>query len=327
MTRAARSWRDVATLWRCLRPAGSPVAAVVALALGALSTAVLTGCLAFHSGPMPGEPKDATFLQVDGVRLRYLDTGGDGPPVVLLHGFASAIENWAPVIPKLQGRYRLIALDLKGFGWSDRPEGDYSPQEEARLVVGLMDRLGVQRAAVVAHSWGSSVALALALQAPERVSRIALYDAWVYEDQIPSFFLWARADGLGEFLVGAWYDERPDDRMTAAFYDKSMISEALIDEVEDALDRPGTKAAALAAIRGQRFSDLETSYGRIQKPTLLLWGRDDEVTTLEMGERLVRQLPDARLVVYERCGHFPMIEAAPASTRDLLSFLAEEGAP
>lgn len=285
----------------------------------------LEGCLAFHAGPMPGEPADATFETIDGVRLRYLDTGGDGTPVVLIHGFASAIENWELVIPQLKDDHRVIALDLKGFGWSDRPEGDYSPQAEARLVLGLLDRLGVQRAAVVAHSWGSSVALAMALQAPERVTRLALYDAWVYEDQLPSFFLWARADGLGEFMVGAWYAERPDDRMIAAFYHKESVPERLIEEVEAALERPGTKAAALAAIRGQRFSELEPLYHTIERPALLLWGREDEVTTLEHGERLVRQLPDARLVVYERCGHFPMIEAAPASTRDLRAFLAEDG--
>lgn len=288
--------------------------------VGAL--AVVAGCLSFHAGPMPGEPVDATFMEVDGVRLRYLDEG-QGAPVVLIHGFASAIENWTAVIPKLRERHRVIALDLKGFGWSDRPEGDYSPEAEARLVLGLMDRLHVDRAAVVAHSWGSSVALALALQAPERVSRLALYDAWVYESQQPSFFLWSRAAGLGEFLVGAYYDQRPDDRMTAAFFNKDAIPERLIEEVESALERPGTKAAALAAIRGQRFAELEGRYGTIEAPALLLWGREDEVTPVSVGEQLVRQLRDARLIVYERCGHFPMIEAEATSTRDLMAFLAE----
>lgn len=302
---------------RCTRGAGAAraVAAVVALF-------ALTGCLSFHSGPMPGEPADATFLTVDGVRVRYIDEG-QGPPVVLIHGFASAIENWTRVIPKLKAHHRVIALDLKGFGWSDRPEGDYSPQAEARLVLGLMDQLGVERAAVVAHSWGSSVALAMALAAPDRVSRMALYDAWIYESQQPSFFLWSRADGLGEFLVGAFYDQRPDDRMTSAFFNKEAIPEALIDEVEDALDRPGTKAAALAAIRGQRYSELEGRYGSIAAPALLLWGREDEVTPVSVGEQLVRHLQDARLLVYERCGHFPMIEAEASSTRDLIAFLAE----
>ena len=300
-------------------------AAAASVCAAALAALTLSGCLSFHTGPMPGEPADANFVQIDGVRVRYVDEG-EGPPVVLIHGFASAIENWTRVIPKLKGSHRVIALDLKGFGWTDRPEGDYSPQAEARLVLGLMDKLGVERAAVVAHSWGASVALAMALQAPDRVSRLALYDAWIYESQQPSFFLWSRADGLGELLVGAYYDQRPDDRMTSAFFNKEAIPEQLIDEVEDALERPGTKAAALAAIRGQRFTELEGRYGDIEVPALLLWGREDEVTPVSVGEQLVRHLRDARLLVYERCGHFPMIEAEASSTRDLIAFLAE-GAP
>ena len=135
-------------------------------------------------------------MQLDGARVRYVDEG-QGPPVVLIHGFASSLDAWATVTPELVKRHRVIALDLKGFGWSDRPEGDYSPRAQATLVVQLLDRLGVKRAAVVAHSWGSSVALALALMAPDRVSRIALYDAWVYEEQLPTTFLWARAGWHG----------------------------------------------------------------------------------------------------------------------------------
>jgi pimeloyl-ACP methyl ester carboxylesterase len=91
--------------------------------------------------------------------------------------------------------------------------------------------------------------------------------------------------------------------------------------VEFALDRPGTVAAALAAVRGQRYSEVQARYRTIAQPTLLLWGREDEVTTLPFGERLSRELPHARLVVYPRCGHFPMLEAASASNTELVAFL------
>ncbi len=279
----------------------------------------MSGCLAFHKGAMPGEPKDATFLEVEGARVRYLDVG-DGPPVVLLHGFASAIENWTTIIPVLKARHRVIALDLKGFGWSDRPESDYSPQAQARLVKAVLDERGVGKAAVVAHSWGTSVAMAFALEYPDQVSRLVLYDAWLYESQLPSMFLLARADGLGEVLFSAFYDQRPDERIAQAFYDKVGISEALVEDIERALERPGTKAAALAAVRGMRYEDVEGSYGKVKVPTLLLWGKDDVVTPVSIGERLLRQLPDARMTVYPRCGHFPMLEARE-STRDLMGFL------
>jgi pimeloyl-ACP methyl ester carboxylesterase len=286
----------------------------------------LAGCLSFHAGAMPGEPK-AAYAAIDGARLRYVDEG-EGPPVVLVHGFASSLDTWELVRPELARTHRVIALDLKGFGWSDRPEGDYSPAAEAALVIKLLDKLGVKRAAFVAHSWGSSVALALALAAPERVSRIALYDAWVYEEQLPTTFLMARADGLGELLFALFYDQRPDERIALAFHDKSLVSERLVEDVEKALDRPGTAAAQLAAVRGQRFSEQQQRYHTLEQPALLLWGREDVVTTLKFGERLSRDLPHARLVVYPQCGHFPMIEARRQSTEELVKFLAEDtGAP
>lgn len=285
---------------------------------------VLLGCPSFHTGPLPGAPDKATYADVEGAHIRYVDRG-QGPPVVLVHGFASSLETWETVIPELAKDHRVLALDLKGFGWSDRPEGDYSPQAEATLVLSLMTARGIDRAAVVGHSWGSSVALSMALAAPKRITRIALYDAWIYEDQLPTLFYWARADGVGEILFSIWYGERSDERMRVAFFDKDRyVTEPFVEAVERALDRPGTRAAALAAARGQRFETLSPHYKEIAQPTLLLWGREDEVTTLGFGERLSRDLPRARLVVYPECGHFPMIEASKASTRDLVEFLREE---
>jgi len=302
------------------------LALALALALAPVLPCGLTGCLSFHAGAMPGEPHTAKYAAVDGARIRYLDKG-QGPPVVLLHGFASSLETWDLLVPDLERTHRVIALDLKGFGWSDRPEGDYSPAAEARLVIKLLDQLGVKRAAFVAHSWGSSVALALALAAPERVTRIALYDAWVYEEQIPTTFIMARADGLGEMLFGLFYDQRPDERIALAFYNKDFVTEPLVEAVEASLDRPGTTAAALASVRGQRFTEQQARYRTIEKPVLLLWGREDVVTTVKFAERLSRDLPHARLVVYPQCGHFPMFEAKRQSNEDLLKFLAEEDPP
>jgi pimeloyl-ACP methyl ester carboxylesterase len=279
------------------------------------------GCLSFHSGPMPGEPRNASFAEVQGARVRFVDIG-EGPAVVMIHGFASSLDVWEGVLSEVARSHRVLALDLKGFGWTDRPEGDYSAAAQARLVLGLMDARGIDQAAVVAHSWGSSVALALTLMAPQRVTRLALYDAWVYEEQLPPTFYWARADGVGEAIFGAFYNQRVEDKLALAFFDKKFVTQGLVDATERALERPGATAAALAAVRGQRFAEVQDHYKDIQHPTLLLWGREDLVTTLSYGERLSNELAHARLVVYPRCGHFPMIEAKAPSNAELLGFLA-----
>ncbi len=286
----------------------------------------LPGCLTFQPGPLPGEPDDADFMRVQDTRVRYVDVGPHsaekGPPVVLLHGFAASLETWKPVIPKLAENHRVIALDLKGFGWSGRPDGDYSPEAQAQIVWELLDERGVDQTAIVAHSWGSSVAMAMTLDKPERVERLALYDAWVFEEQLPSFFIWARAGGIGEAMFRMFYNERPDDKIALAFYDKEKVTQRLVGHTREMQARPGTTAAALAAVRGQRFEKMQDRYRTIDKPVLLLWGREDKVTTLEMGERLHSELPNSELAVYPRCGHFPMIEAYGASTRDLQRFLS-----
>ncbi len=272
---------------------------------------------------MPNAPADAKFLTVDGVRMHYTDDG-KGPAVVLIHGFGSSLEIWHNVTPVLAEDHRVIAVDLKGFGWTSRPEGNYSPSEQARLVLLLMTMLGVDKADIVGHSWGASVTLALALQAPERVHRLALYGAWIYEEQLPPFFLWARAWGVGELLFSAFYGERMEEQVQHAYYDASKVPQSRIEAVEELFSRPGTKAAALTAVRDQHYAAIQKRYHTIKQPTLLLWGREDRVARLHFGERLSVDLPNAELKVYPRCGHIPMIEAADATTRDLARFLAVE---
>ena len=281
-------------------------------------------CVSFHPGPLPGEPEEASYVRLSQARIRYVDKG-EGPAVVFLHGFGSSLEAWAEVIPEITDHHRAIALDLKGFGWSGRPSGDYSPEAEAKLVFELLDELGVEDAAIVAHSWGSSVALKMALMEPDRIRRLALYGAWVYSDQLPVSFYWARAGGVGELIYGLFYKQLPNEKLSAAFYDRSELTQPYVDYVKRLLDRPGTQAAALAATRGQRFEEFEDDYRNVDQPTLLLWGREDNVANLRYGERLARELPNASLEVYPRCGHFPMREAAEASTRDLVEFLGDGG--
>ncbi|MEZ4404410.1 MAG: alpha/beta fold hydrolase [Kofleriaceae bacterium] len=293
----------------------------------ALAAAVAVGCAGFHAGPLPGAPADASFADVDGVHLHYRVVGS-GPAVVMLHGYGASLDLWRPVQDALAAHHRVIAVDLKGFGWSSRPPGDYSPAAEATLVWHLLDELGVDQVAVVGHSWGSSVSLAMVLAQPARVRRIALYAAYVFDDQLPAFFRWARLDGVGELLFALHYRNNAEDRIGLAYHDPRFITQARVDHVLGELARPGTTAAALAAARGQRFTAIAARYRDIAQPTLLLWGDDDRVTPLRFGQRLAATLRDATLKVYPACGHIPMVEAATATTRDLVAFLdADRAAP
>ena len=299
----------------------------------------LTGCLSYHRGPMPGEPQ-ATYTHVDGVRLRYLDSAEkhpedlQKPTVVLVHGFASSLENWIGVIPQLQPTHRILAYDLKGFGWSERPEGDYSNLAQARLLLGLMQQRGIEHASLVGHSWGTSVVLSAVVHAPSKVDRFVLISPYAYNAQIPTFFHWAQAPGVGETLFSAFYKSAHDERIGMGFYDKKWVTQDLVDAVERAMDRPGTVAAALASARGQNFGSLEGRYRTVEQQALVMVGRDDTVATPHFARKLARDLKNARYVEYDECAHFPMIENQSQTNRDLLAFLdpkaiqdAANGAP
>ncbi len=295
---------------------------VLTRALAILALTALVGCAKFHAGPLPGAPADATFVDVQGVHVRYRMLG-EGPTVVLIHGYGASLDSWSGVAEVIAQRHKVIAIDLKGFGWTSRPPGDYSPAAQAHLVWDVLDHLGVGDAALVGHSWGSSVVLAMALESPRRVRRIALYSAYVYDEQVPSFFRWAQT-GAGEALFSLYYQQRIDERVPLAYHDERWITQARVDRVIGEMDRPGTVAAALATARGHHFAAQVARYPSIDRPVLLLWGADDQVTPLRFGQRLASELPDAALEVYPACGHIPMVEARNPSTRDLVRFLARD---
>ena len=287
-------------------------ARLVGLGLIALT---LTACPRFQEGPVAYPAAPGRFLEANGRRVHVVESGDPkGPPVVFIHGFASSWVVWGPLMKDLGTRHRVIALDLPGFGFSDKGRGDYSPAGLADLVAEVMRQKGVEKAHVVAHSWGSAITLALAARHPQRVGRIALLGAFVYDEQIVPFMRWAKVRGIGELLYAAFYKERVGDRFAMAFFDPERnVLHPVVKLVEAALRRPGAVRAALEATRQMDLRSLEPGYLRIAHPALLLWGREDDVALLRFGERLARELPRAHLRVFPRCGHFPMIEAYGAT--------------
>ncbi|HUM13753.1 MAG TPA: alpha/beta fold hydrolase [Myxococcaceae bacterium] len=264
---------------------------------------------------------EGSFATVEGIRLHFVEQGS-GSPVVLLHGFASSLDVWNGVMPQLARRHRTVALDLRGFGSSDRSAGDYSPRGQATLVWALLDQLGIREAALVGHSWGASVVLAMALAAPERTSSITLYSAWVYEEQLSWPFRWSRAGGVGEYLFRFNDEHSIRSQLRLAFHDKKYVTRARVEEVAARMAVPGAREAGLATMRAMHFSDQQRRYSTLRMPSLVLWGMGDEISAPRFANRLATDL-HARLVMFPACGHFPMVEAAEASSAALVDFLGE----
>jgi pimeloyl-ACP methyl ester carboxylesterase len=279
----------------------------------------LSACATFQTGPSEALP-DNERMQVEGRgQLRVIERNPQAPETVLLvHGYGASSASWKPVIPLLAERYRVIAVDLPGFGRSDRREGDYSPDALADVLADVLDQKRVARAHVIGHSWGSSVVLAFARRHRARVDKLVVMSAWIYDEQLFPLMRWARGPG-GSALYAMFYRQGIGERMYLNFYDPGRLSQEVVDEVEHSMERPGALAAALAAARGMKFR--EEDYARIDAETLVLWGREDRVARLPFGERLARDLPHARLVVLPRCGHIPMWECSGETAIALRSFL------
>ncbi len=282
------------------------------------------GCVHFQtsvSDPLPAEER-----VVVGTRgqLRVIDKNPNGAreTVLLVHGYGSSTASYAPVMDALAAHFRVLAIDLPGFGKSDRRDGDYSPDALADVLADVLTHKGVQRAHVVGHSWGSSVVLAFARRHPDRLDRLVIISGWVYDEQLLPIMRWARVPGLGEALYGLFYRNSIGERLYLNFVDPNLVTQRVVDEVEKQMGLEGAVAAALAAARGMhRFAETEGEYRTIKNPTLLLWGRDDRVARLAFGERLARELPHARLVVMGRCGHIPMWECTGETAAALTQVL------
>lgn len=297
--------------------------------LAAAALVLASGCLRFAAGPAR-EP-DRTYVALQGAELRVKDTGwprteeaGD-VPILFVHGFGSSLETWELVAPELCADRRCVAFDLPGFGLSSKVEGDYRAEANVDRVVELLDRLDLPQVDVVAHSYGCGVALGLAAAAPRRVRRLVLSDGFTYADQMPWFFAWARTPVVGELLFGLFYDQQLDWRIPRSFYDRDLVSQRMIERAEAALRAPGTRAAALAVVRGLDLAAVERGYGALPHRTLVIWGREDAVTPLRYGERLAQHIPRSTLAVVPFAGHFPMVEAPGLYAEQVDAFLRARG--
>lgn len=287
-------------------------AARVGLIAAALATA---GCPEFQTTRYEAPQKPFGYLEVDGVRVHYREVkppdGEWTETIVFVHGYAGGLVSWLYAQPALGARYRTISLDLKGFGLTDKFAGDYSTTTEADLVVKVMDALDVDRAHLVAHSWGCAVALDVASRYPDRVDKLVLASGFVYPDQLNGFLRWSQVPGVGEVLYTLFYNEQLEARYTWSYFEPERhVTVKGFDYLHEFQASPGVVAAALAVVRGMDLEALGPRLGRVDKPALLVWGEQDRVSPPRYGERLVTDLPRARLVKLARSGHSVMIERA-----------------
>jgi pimeloyl-ACP methyl ester carboxylesterase len=273
-------------------------------------------------------PENSNFVEVDGATVHFQEFGDAGNPTLLLiHGYTASTFVWHEVAPALAAEnFHVIALDLIGFGYSDKPASfDYSIASQARVVERFMNRMGIGRAVLVGSSYGGAVSSIVALDYPERVEKLILVDAVCNDDLLshPALRL-AAVPGLGEFLAPFLIDSKRflKHRMqgTIAPENHHLITKERIESVFHPTHAADAHHSFLETARNWDACRIQDDAEYIKQPTLIIWGEKDTVIPKTDGERLFNSILNSRLVVIKNCGHVPQEEKPELFTRVVTDF-------
>ena len=259
--------------------------------------------------PLPSLRTTTAF----GCAIRYYDVGA-GAPLVLLHGIGGDADDWAFCLGALSVSHRVIALDLPGFGRSDKPFLDYTIAGFVEMLERFLRTLSIDHPTLVGHSLGGWIAASYALNFPRQIDNLVLVD---------SAGVW---DDMTELPVDLHVSTLAHMReiFQRLFYDKSLASEALVElAYTQHLQRNDgyTIHSVLEHLRGGR-ERLDERIGALRVPTLIIWGAEDEMIPRPIGHRIHQLVSASKLEVIPHCGHLPNLEKPAELVRCLLEFAA-----
>jgi pimeloyl-ACP methyl ester carboxylesterase len=266
--------------------------------------------------------RDTEYLELEGNWIRYRVAGG-GPPVVLVHGWLSSGRIWEDLAGRLAQRFTVYTLDLSGFGESDKPLSGYGVRYGSRLLYAFCAHFGLTRATVVGHDVGGVMAVKLAADHPDVVSRIVLVATPADEDQIdlPTLLWFATLPVVGPVFYALGRLLRPLRRL----WMRPFVLEAE-DLTEEIVDDAGNSTPA-AVKKTLEVTRREISGGRlvrqagiIKVPVLTIAGEDDQIVDPQATDAWARAL-SAEVVLLDGCGHLPMLERTGEFNARVLAFL------
>lgn len=272
--------------------------------------------------------KEVTVLSF---KLHYLEAGS-GPTVVLLHGLGGDGSRWSPNIEPLARDFHVIALDQIGFGLSDKPLANYHTGMLAEFLVGFLKAVGIPKASLVGNSMGAGVALYAAAKFPDVVDKIVLADGGTFRsgDTVPSPLTpkqQATAAHLKQIQNGVTREETRE-MFRLMFHNKSLVTEKMVDDQLIMRLRSAftiTKIQESGPLGGGQLTEADV-HG-VKAPTLIVWGRYDELVNPATADRLERAIPGSRKVLIDDCGHLPQLEKAAEFNQIVRDFLKGAARP
>ncbi len=290
----------------------------------------LTACGMFTAGPSSAQmPKPTVydhFVNLNGINFHYTQYPGEKEPVVLLHGFGASTYTWEIVAKLLNRRgYDVWALDLKGFGWSEKPlEADYDTQTLMEDVNHWMAQMGLSDTIFVGNSLGGAIAVLLSQKYPQRIKKMVLIDAAGYPIKKPVVFRLAQlpfATFFAGLIFGPWMIRQ---NLIEVFYNKEKVTKEKVHEYYLRTNAPNGLAALIKTARSINFdknNPIAAAARDNPTPTLIIWGRQDRWIPLKVGYQFKNDMSNATLTIIERCGHIPQEEKPHDTARLIQEFI------
>lgn len=256
----------------------------------------------------------------------YIDRG-QGPTVLLIHGFAAHKETWAEAIAKLDSDYRLIAVDLPGHGRSDKPQVDYTADYFVTKMQEFCTALQLDNCIIVGNSLGGGIAATLALQQPQLVQALVLVDSLIYPQTSLAFIQKVGIPLLAPLSDYLFCRLTTKLVLRQVFYDDRKVTPALIDRYDRFYAASPPRQAAVSTMAHLDFSHIAPAIGKITRPTLILWGENDRWLPVSNAYSLHAEIPNSELAIIRHCGHVPMEECPSEFTHAFRRFAAALNPP
>ncbi|MDM8518157.1 alpha/beta fold hydrolase, partial [Desulfobacterales bacterium HSG16] len=279
----------------------------------------------FHKLLKKYTDEDSRFIEINGTRVHYCDQG-EGPVVVLLHGILSSLQTWNDWVESLSGHYRIIRLDMPGFGLTEHFESEpYSKELNIDFLNRFFESLGLEKFDIAGNSIGGYFAWNYALAYPEKVNKLVLLDPVGYPQDLPGIINFVNIPGLSNLAARVTPRIFIEKSIREIYGNKAKVTDELIDQYHDMLMNPQNRGVYVDIFRllKQKASSTMLCHGinEIKAPTLLMWGKDDPWVPVGVVKEWERDLPLSKTIVYDGVGHLPMEEIPRQSASDTHAFL------
>lgn len=256
------------------------------------------------------------FLQIDGHKIRYLESGNSKNTLVLLHGLGASAERWLNVIPLFSKEYTVIVPDLIGFGLSDKPQVDYTPEYFTDFLEQFFAQTGIVRPNLIGSSLGGQIAANYTSLHTEEIEKLILVS--------PAGAMTQSTPALDAYVMAALYPNEQTAKNAFELMEGSgeEVPQEIITGFIERMRLPNAKLAFMSTVLGLKNSKpITTKLGSITTPTLIIWGSVDPVIPIDCSDSFISSIQDCRFFKMDGCGHTPYVQDPHTFVTKALEFL------